>query len=134
MYDIYLDENQRVQLRGYHKLSVIDKARICNGMGSEKTWWDRLVKRLFLSNDFFGLDMTEEANEHDYMYFKGGNMWHRTLADMIWLYNMCHKIYHAGKAYRLRRYGKALIYFTVVFFRGKSRYNIKMKEDAKEVI
>lgn len=106
----------------YEELNPIQKAKICNGMGSDSTWWNRLLKWI-LPNHFFGLDMTEAANIHDYMFFRGGKVWDYFVANFVFLYNMCWLIHKAGEGKKLLRYVMATRYFLAVFFGGRSSFN-----------
>ena len=106
----------------YEQLNPLQKIKICNGMGSDSTWWNKLLKQI-LPNHFFGLDMTEAANVHDYMFWRGGSRWDYFVANFVFLYNMCWLIYQAGSTHRLKRYFMAMRYFTAVFWGGRSSFN-----------
>ena len=108
----------------YDNLTPEEKAEICNGMGSEVTWWNRLLKKI-IPDHFFGLDMTEAADIHDFMYWKGGNLFDKITADLVFLYNMLSMIHAAGPKNRTKRYFMATRYFLAVFWGGKSSFNFK---------
>lgn len=113
----------------YPNLTANKKAKICNGMGSETTWWNRLLKKLIPSH-FFGLDMTECANIHDHMYYTGGSLWDKVVADLVFLFNMCRRIHFAGEKHRIKRYFMATRYFLAVLWGGKSSFNLTEKQES----
>jgi hypothetical protein len=108
----------------YPDLTPEQKAEICNGMGAETSWWNRIIKWL-IPDHFFGLDMTECGNIHDHMYHTGGSLWDKIVADLVFLFNMCWRIHFAGKKYRFLRYFMATRYFLAVLWGGKSSFNLK---------
>lgn len=110
----------------YEALTAEQKAEVCNGMGSQTTWWNRILYKL-IPNHFFGLDMTECGNIHDFMYWKGGTLWDKIVADLVFLYNMLYTIYTAGPTDRKKRYFMAVRYFLAVFWGGKSSFNYEGK-------
>lgn len=123
------NRNKYLTTAGYELLTVEQKKEICNGMGSKTSWWNRIV-RWIIPDHFFGLDMTEPANIHDYMYFRGGNLWDKVVADLVFLYNMLWRIYSAGKQHRLKRYWMAVRYFSAVLVFGGSSFREKEAPDS----
>lgn len=113
----------------YPNLTAEQKQKICNGMGSATTWWNRLLKKL-TPNHFFGLDMTECANIHDHMYYTGGNLWDKIVADLVFLFNMLRRIHFAGEKHRIKRYFMATRYFLAVLWGGKSSFNLTEKQES----
>ena len=108
--------------QAYLLLTIEAKALMCNGMGSKKTWWNRILYYI-IPNHFFGLDMEEVGNVHDHMYTVGGTYWDKFVADFVFLHNMCWRIYKAGAKHRIKRYAMAMRYFVAVFWGGNSSFN-----------
>lgn len=111
--------------KDYWHLPEETKKKLCNGMGSEHGLFNRFIKWL-IPDHFFGLDMTEAANIHDFMYWVGGTMWDKIVADIVFLYNMLRKIYTVGDKHRTKRTFMATRYFLAVLWGGKSSFNKKI--------
>lgn len=122
-----VNDNGLIVTSTYELLSASQKAKLCNGMGSVGTWWNRLLYKL-IPNHFFGLDMEECGNIHDFMYYTGGTLWDKVVADLVFLFNMLRTIYHAGKTHRVKRYFMATRYFLAVFWAGNSSFNKKAND------
>ncbi|WP_320055636.1 hypothetical protein [Desulfuromonas thiophila] len=111
----------------YEELPPQIKSKLCNGMGSQQTWWNRLLFWL-IPDHFFGLDMAEAGNIHDFMYWQGGSLWGKIVADLVFLYNMLRLIHNAGPKHRLKRYFMATRYYLAVFWGGRGSFNFRQKD------
>lgn len=110
--------------KGFADLTPAQKKKICNGMGSQKTWWNRILYRL-IPDHFFGLNMAPCANRHDYGYSLGGPRWMKIVEDCVFLFNMVSRIWRAGRKHRLKRLWLASKYFCAVLLGGNASYNFK---------
>ena len=103
----------------YYSLSSEEKSVICNGMGAK----DSLVSK-FIPNTFYGLDMTECGNIHDYMYEIGETEEDKKDADRAFLGNMIKLINHksANGFMRWIRRARAMKYYTAVAEAGNNAF------------
>tara|TARA_R110000851_G_scaffold187318_1_gene337120 strand:- start:25990 stop:26349 length:360 start_codon:yes stop_codon:yes gene_type:complete len=103
----------------YYTLSAQDKAQICNGMGAK----DSLISS-FIPNTFYGLDMTECGNIHDYMYHIGKTEDDKNDADRTFLSNMIKTINAKSRNGFMRwiRRSRAMKYYTAVAEAGNTAY------------
>jgi hypothetical protein len=108
--------------KGFSDLTPEQKKKICNGMGSQATWWNKLLY-WFIPNHFFGLDMALVANRHDYGYTVGGPLWMKIVEDTVFFINMVYWIWRAGKHHRIKRLWLASKYYMAVLLGGKSSFN-----------
>ena len=103
----------------YYNLSVKEKAQICNGMGAK----DSLIS-WFVPNTFYGLDMTECGNIHDYMYHVGETQEDKNNADRVFLNNMIMTINARSSNVFMRwiRRSRAMKYYTAVAEAGNTAF------------
>jgi len=66
--------------QGYIKLSPSKKAEICNGCGAKGG--------IPVPNTFYGLDISEACNIHDYMYYIGKTHADKLEADRVFKNNL----------------------------------------------
>jgi hypothetical protein len=106
---------------GYNKLYQDQKDEICNGMGPKGWGW-------LIPDNFFGLDISEAGNRHDYCYWLGGTRWDKFMSDFMFLINMCRLIYlgEGSRCCKLVRYFFATRYFLAVFWGGNRCFNFKV--------
>ena len=104
MYELYAPES-------YWSLPESEKREICNGMGAK----DSLIS-FFIPNTFYGLDMTECGNIHDYMYHIGKTIEDKRQADRVFLNNMLRVINKesANGFMRFIRSRRAMTYYNAV--------------------
>ena len=104
MYELYAPES-------YWRLPESEKREICNGMGAK----DSLIS-FFIPNTFYGLDMTECGNIHDYMYHIGKTIEDKRQADRVFLNNMLRVINKesANGFMRFIRSRRAMTYYNAV--------------------
>jgi hypothetical protein len=121
-----VDKSGLLARKGFATLTPEQKKEICNGMGSQKTWWNRILY-WFIPNHFFGLDMTLIGNRHDYGYHTGGPWWMKLVEDLVFLINMGYWIWKAGKNHRIKRLSLAFKYYMAVLLGGKSSFNYVVK-------
>ena len=113
-----LDKNHLIVPKGYNKTKAKE---VCNGMGPKGWGW-------LVPDHFFGLDMTECGNRHDWCYYIGGNRFDKLIADLMFLYNMIVTIWNANNNWlAVPRFWMAFRYFTAVFLGGKSSFNWRDK-------
>ena len=100
---------------GYKKLSPIEKGRICNGCGAKGGFG--------VPSTFYGLDMTEACQVHDYMYFIGRTNADKEEADRTFLNNL-NRIIEARSYFFLKpmRYARAKEYYLAVKYFGGSAF------------
>lgn len=98
---------------GYWQLSADDQAKICNGMGAK----DSLVS-YFIPNTFYGLDLTEAGNIHDYMYHVGQATEDKRRADEAFLNNMMRIVDAQGGWMAPLRRRRAVLYYEAVLYCG----------------
>ena len=65
----------------YWKLEEKEKAEICNGCGPRDFGW-------LVPDTLWGLNVSEAADIHDFMYYNGKTLVDKTRADEIFLNNM----------------------------------------------
>jgi len=101
----------------YYLLSEEDKNVICNGVGAVGDW-----KSKYIPKTIYGLDITECANIHDYMYYIGKTILDKTKADDIFLENMNFLISVNNWWLIFLRKRRAYKYYIAVRFFGKDAF------------
>ena len=110
-------KNKLIAPDDYWALTAEEKNKICNGVGAKDDW-----KTRFIPKTIYGLDMTEVANIHDYMYFLGGTDEKKRKADDIFLENM-HRLINAGSWWlRFVRKRRAYKYYLCVAYLGDDAF------------
>lgn len=97
----------------YWALPAEEKAQICNGMGAK----DSLVS-FFIPNTFYGLNLEEAGNIHDYMYHVGTSQADKEEADRVFLNNMMRIVNHKGGLLAPLRRRRAILYYEAVHYAG----------------
>ncbi|RLA77503.1 MAG: hypothetical protein DRG78_17305 [Epsilonproteobacteria bacterium] len=99
----------------YRKLDIAQKKAICNGCGAKGG--------VTVPSTFYGLDISEACNVHDFMYSVGTTAEDKDSADRTFLNNMTRIITARSnwflKPLRLRR---AKTYYQAVHYFGGSAY------------
>lgn len=98
---------------GYWLLTPEEKSHICNGMGAK----DSLLT-LLIPNCFYGLDMSEAGNIHDYMYSIGLSAEDKRRADDAFLNNMMRLVNTKGGWLAWLRRRRAILYYEAVHYAG----------------
>lgn len=102
----------------YWELTPKEKAEICNGCGSKDG--------LKVPGNFFGLDIKEACNIHDYMYWIGLNSYDKLFADAMFRMNLSVIIDSrtglTGKFLSFFRHWQAGIYYTSVAKYGSKAF------------
>ena len=111
-----IDAEGLIVPQGYSDLTTAQKILICNGMGPKGWSW-------LVPNHFFGADITEAGNRHDFSYSIGGDKWAKVVADLMFLFNMLRLVFDEGGWMQTPRYFMALRYFTAVFWGGSKSFN-----------
>lgn len=109
----------------YSLLSKEEKAAYCNGCGAKEG--------ICIPSTFYGLDISEACNIHDFMYAVGTTLNHKDKADRAFLNNLTRIIVARSnwitKPLRLKR--AKLYYNAVKYFGGKAYWagkNLKSEE------
>ena len=101
---------------GYRVLTPEEKFEICNACGAKGGFP--------VPNTFYGLDISEACNIHDFMYFVGKTLADKMEADRVFLNNLIRIIDARTSVYILKklRYRRAKTYFEFVDIYGASAY------------
>jgi hypothetical protein len=99
--------------------SATARQMVCNGAGPRRFGW-------LVPDTIWGLSITDAANIHDWMYWKGRTEADRLEADVTFLVNMCRLIEmrSSNRAIHFLRRWRAMTYFSAVRdFGGKAFYD-----------
>lgn len=112
---------------GYRHLTPVSKKNICNGCGAKGG--------IEVPSTFYGLDISESCNIHDFMYLQGKTNEDKEVADRVFLNNM-NRIIEARsccflKFLRQRRAKK--YYLAVKYFGGSAFWDNKNLTNTKVV-
>lgn len=91
----------------YRKLCKEAKSEICNGCGAKGG--------ISFPSTFYGLDMSESCNIHDFMYYQGTTNQDKEQSDRVFLNNML-RIIEARSVWFLKpfRRNRARVYYLAV--------------------
>lgn len=109
-------------MKSYHSLTTDEKNLICNGVGAADAWINCLIPKTL-----YGLDITEIANIHDYMYYIGETKDDKDFADDTFLKNMNTLIDKNSWWLRFLRKRRAYKYYLAVNLFGDEAFFSKHK-------
>ena len=107
--------------RGYKDLTEEEHKKICNGMGSSQSKID------LVPDKFYGLDMVECGNKHDYGYHTGYSNFDKFMADALFLWNMIARIEEEKSKVNFLRKKRGRTYCKFVLVLGDSSYYLEEK-------
>jgi len=99
----------------YKKLKQHEKENICNGCGAKGG--------VSVPSTFYGLDISEACNIHDFMYLTGKTIEDKAEADRIFLNNMTRIIIARSNCFmKTLRLMRAKTYYNAVKYFGGSAF------------
>jgi len=97
---------------GYGKMSKAQKEKLCNGCGTKG------LGGWLVPDTLYGLNITEACNIHDWMYFKGKDIYDKEEADRVFLNNMLRIISRGSSWLKWLRRRRAYKYYDAVVMAG----------------
>lgn len=118
LYFFTFGRSRLVAPRTYLSASQEEKSKYTNGAGAYGCAW-------LVPDTMFGLNVSEAANIHDWMYCEGTEFEQKLMADRIFLFNLISiidsnttKVFLFGFILRMLRRKRAFIYYLAVVLLG----------------